>query len=76
MSRPREAAGLDPLNSGLEDSTILSFRLPKSIVKRLDRYVLDRQNDMPGLTRADVLRLFLVQGLNAAQAASQELKGK
>jgi len=48
---------------------VVPFRLPASLVKRLDRHAARLRREQPGVevTRADVVRLLLTRALDAAE---------
>lgn len=58
-----------PLAHG-EPTVQVAFRLPESLVERLDTFVERQREALPGLnfTRADAARILLMRGLDAAEA--------
>lgn len=42
---------------------VVPFRLPRDLVRRLDRLRDRMEKSQPGITRADVVRVLLVRGL-------------
>lgn len=57
---------------------VVPFRLPGPLVKRLDRHAERLRRETPGLrvTRADVVRLLLERGLEAAELKEGGRLGK
>jgi hypothetical protein len=53
-----------------EQSVLLAFRLPETLVERLDAHVERLAAERPGsaVTRADALRALLLRGLDEAEA--------
>ena len=51
-----------------------AFRLPESLLNRLDDLAATLTREQPGLkiTRADVVRMRLVRGLDTAAVAAKE----
>ncbi len=49
---------------------VQAFRFPASLARRLDKHAERLARERPGLrvTRADALRMLLVEGLDAAEA--------
>jgi len=49
-----------------EETTTVAFRLPNSLVKRLDEYVKRLDAGQPGMThsRTDAVRVLLMRGLD------------
>jgi len=52
---------------------VIPFRLPADLVKRLDRHAERLRREHPGLnpTRADALRMLLVEALAAKEGRSR-----
>lgn len=50
-----------------------AFRLPETLLNRLDELAAAMSRERPGLkiTRADVVRMLLVRGLDAAPVAAK-----
>lgn len=55
-------------------TTQTAFRLPNDLIERLDRYVDKLNADSPGieLSRADVVRMLLTKGLDAADGGTKK----
>ena len=56
----------------------VAFRLPESLLKRLDRHVQRMEHSNPGLTftRVDAVRSLLTRALDEVEAADKASKGK
>lgn len=50
----------------VKDTQQMAFRLPKSLIKRLDAHVARLRKDQPGMTvsRADAVRVLLSRALD------------
>ncbi len=57
----------------MADTEQVAFRLPTSLVKRLDDYAGRMAKEQPGMTftRTDVVRVLLVRGLDAEQRTTK-----
>lgn len=53
---------------------VIPFRLPDSLVKRLEQHAERLQREQPGLriTRADALRLLVLEALERAEGAAKK----
>ena len=60
-----------------EPTTQVAFRLPDSLIKRLDQHVARMDADNPGLTfaRVDAVRLLLTRALDQVEGAKRGGKG-
>lgn len=60
-----------------EKTTQVAFRLPDSLLQRLDRHVERMNSENPGLefSRADAARSLLTRSLDAVESAGKRSKG-
>ena len=52
----------------------VSIRLPKSVLKRAEKLAADPEHEALGVTRAGVLRLALLRGIEALETEARSTK--
>lgn len=87
MIGPQREANVDGWEVDLEENeamardnenndTQIVFRLPQSLLDRLDAYADKQRDSLPGskFSRADALRVLISKGLEAAEAGAPKRK--
>jgi hypothetical protein len=81
---PRGTGNIDDWTTSLErdeqmaDTEQVAFRLPKSLIAKLDDYAAQLAKEQPGMsfTRTDVVRVLLTRALDAAPTKPQRSRSR